>query len=85
MSLFGSRRKLDKKELTCETKIDNLEKFAKTSLAAEVILDRLNPGRQEVERETYKVSSKNRRQQRIKFEDTNLAYADFVLDPKLPA
>jgi hypothetical protein len=21
----------------------------------------------------------------IKFEDTNLAYADFVLDPKLPA
>ena len=31
------------------------------------------------------ISSKYRRQQRIKFEDTNLAYADFVLDPKLPA
>jgi hypothetical protein len=30
----------EKKELTSEVKIDNLEKFAKTSLAAEVILDR---------------------------------------------
>jgi hypothetical protein len=29
-----------KKKLTCEMKIDSLEKFAKTSLAAEVILDR---------------------------------------------
>jgi hypothetical protein len=27
----------------------------------------------------------HRRKQRIKFEDTNLAYADFALDPKLPA
>ena len=41
VDFFGSRRKLDKKELTRETKIDNLEKFAKTSLVAEVILDRL--------------------------------------------
>ena len=29
-----------KKKLTSEMKIDNLEKFAKTSLVAEVILDR---------------------------------------------
>jgi hypothetical protein len=29
-----------KKKLTYEMKIDNLEKFAKTSLVAEVILDR---------------------------------------------
>jgi len=29
-----------KKKLTCEMKIDNLEKFAKTSLVAEVIPDR---------------------------------------------
>jgi hypothetical protein len=48
---FGSRRKLDKKELTRETKIDNLEKFAKTSLVAEVILDRLKSSRKEIERE----------------------------------
>jgi hypothetical protein len=33
-------RKKEKKELTSEMKIDNLEEFAKTSLAAEVILDR---------------------------------------------
>ena len=39
-----------KKKLTSEMKIDNLEKFAKTSLVAEVILDRLNSGRKEVER-----------------------------------
>jgi hypothetical protein len=32
-------------------KIDNLEKFAKTSLVAEVILDRLKLGRKEIERE----------------------------------
>jgi hypothetical protein len=32
--------------------IDNLEKFAKTSPAAEAVLDRLKLGRQEVERET---------------------------------
>ena len=31
-----------KKKLTSEMKIDNLEKFAKTSLVAEVILDRPN-------------------------------------------
>ena len=29
-----------KKKLTSEMKVDNLEKFAKTSLVAEVILDR---------------------------------------------
>jgi hypothetical protein len=40
-----------KKKLTQEMKIDNLEKFAKTSLAAEVILDRLKQGRKEIERE----------------------------------
>ena len=31
-------------------KIDNLEKFAKTSLVAEVILDRLKNGRKAIER-----------------------------------
>jgi hypothetical protein len=31
-----------KKKLTSEIKIDNLEKFAKTSLVAEVIPDRLS-------------------------------------------
>jgi hypothetical protein len=36
-------------------------------------------------RRGIEVGSKYRRQQRIKFEDTNQAYADFVLDPKLPA
>jgi hypothetical protein len=51
VAFFGSRRKLDKKELTRETKIDNLEKFAKTSLVAEVILDRLKSSRKEIERE----------------------------------
>jgi len=30
--------------------VDNLEKFAKTSLVAEVILDRSNQGRKEIER-----------------------------------
>jgi hypothetical protein len=39
-----------KKKLTSEMKIDNLEKFAKTSLVAEVILDRLKLSRKEVER-----------------------------------
>jgi hypothetical protein len=36
------KKKLDRDEkaLTYETKIDNLEKFAKTSLVAEVIPDR---------------------------------------------
>jgi hypothetical protein len=45
-------------KLTSEMKIDNLEKFAKTSLVAEVILDRLSQdlesqrqGRKEVDRE----------------------------------
>jgi len=37
-------------KLTSEMKIDNLEKFAKTSLVAEVILDRLKSSRKEVER-----------------------------------
>jgi len=73
-----------KKMLTSEMKIDNLRKFAKTSHAAEVALDRLKRSRKDVEREA-RVSSQYRRQQRIKFEDTNLAYADLVLDPKLPA
>jgi hypothetical protein len=40
-----------KKKLTYEMKIDNLEKFAKTSLVAEVILDRLKSSRKELERE----------------------------------
>ena len=46
-----------KNKLTSEMNIDNLEKFAKTSLVAEVILDRpsqrvsrLRQGRKEVER-----------------------------------
>ena len=43
-----------KNKLTSEMKIDNLEKFAKTSLVAEVILDRpgqeIRQGRKEVER-----------------------------------
>jgi hypothetical protein len=38
-------------KLTSEMKIDNLEKFAKTSLVAEVILDRLKSSRKELERE----------------------------------
>jgi hypothetical protein len=76
--------RISKKGLTCEMKIDNLDKFAKTSLAVEVILDGPKQGLQEEWRE-IEVNSKYRRQQRIKFEDTNLAYADFVLDPKLPA
>jgi hypothetical protein len=43
-------QKRSKKKLTSEMKIDNLEKFAKTSLVAEVILDRLKASRKEVER-----------------------------------
>jgi hypothetical protein len=41
-AIARERKRLDKDEktLTCEMKIDNLEKFAKTSLVAEVILDR---------------------------------------------
>jgi hypothetical protein len=38
-------------KLTSEINIDNLEKFAKTSLVAEVILDRPKSGRKEIERE----------------------------------
>jgi hypothetical protein len=41
-----------RKKLTSEIEVDSLEKFAKTSFAAEVILDRLKSSRQEVERET---------------------------------
>jgi hypothetical protein len=37
-------------KLTSEMKIDNLEKFAKTSPVAEVIPDRLKSSRKEVER-----------------------------------
>ena len=62
-------------------KVDNLKKFAKTSSATEALLEVLKQGQQR----ELKVSSKYRRQQRIKFEDTNMAYADSVLDPKLPA
>ena len=62
-------------------RVDNLEKFAKTSHATEVLLVE---SKQDQKRE-LKVSGKYRRQQRIKFEDTNMAYADSVLDPKLPA
>ena len=50
-------QKRSKKKLTIEMKIDNLEKFAKTSHVAEVILDRPSQdlesqeqGRKEVER-----------------------------------
>ena len=67
--------------MTGEIEVDNLEKFAKTSHATEVLLAE---SKQDQKRE-QKVSSKYRRQQRIKFEDTNMAYADSVLDPKLPA
>jgi hypothetical protein len=62
-------------------RVDNLEKFAKTSSATEALLEESKQGQQR----ELKVSSKYRRQQRIKFEDTNMAYADSVLDPKLPA
>ena len=44
------QQKLEK-SLTSEMKIDNLEKFAKTSLVAEVILDRLKLSQQEIARE----------------------------------
>jgi hypothetical protein len=53
LEAFDERKKCStkvKKKLTCEMKIDNLEKFAKTSLVAEVILDRLKSSRKEVER-----------------------------------
>jgi len=53
----GRRAKGRKKRLTSGMKIDNLEKFAKTSLVAEVILERPSQdlesqrqGRKEVER-----------------------------------
>jgi len=39
---LSGKAKRRKKKLTSEMKIDNLEKFAKTSLVAEVILDRPN-------------------------------------------
>jgi hypothetical protein len=47
-------------KLTSGMKIDNLEKFAKTSLVAEVILDRLKSSRKEAER-GIRVSSQYRR------------------------
>ena len=40
-----------KKSLTSELKIDNLEKFAKTSLAAEVILEEVEVGLKKASRE----------------------------------
>ena len=67
--------------MTSKRDVDSLEKFAKTSHATEALLAE---SKQDQKRE-QKVSSKYRRQQRIKFEDTNMAYADSVLDPKLPA
>ena len=66
--------------MTSEIEVDNLRKFAKTSHATEALLIESKQGQRELI-----VSSKYRRQQRIKFEDTNMAYADSVLDPKLPA
>jgi hypothetical protein len=53
LSCCLSEKKLKQKaknKLTSEMKIDNLEKFAKTSLVAEVILDRLKQSRKEIER-----------------------------------
>ena len=47
---LSERREITRNKLTSEIKIDNLEKFAKTSLAAEVILDRLKNGRKAIER-----------------------------------
>jgi hypothetical protein len=47
-------------KLTSEMKIDNLEKFAKTSPVAEVIPDRLKSSRKEVER-GVRVGNKYRR------------------------
>ena len=55
--------------LTRAANFDSLRKFAQNTVARPVS----NPG------------SLTQYIQRIKFEDTNLAYADFVLDPKLPA
>jgi hypothetical protein len=51
-SLFelGKIKQKRKNKLTSEVKIDNLEKFAKTSLAAEVILEGLKSSRKEIER-----------------------------------
>ncbi len=53
LSVFVEKKLSEKREinLTSEMKIDNLEKFAKTSLVAEVILDRLKSSRKEIERE----------------------------------
>jgi len=53
LSVFVEKKLSEKREinLTSEMKIDNLEKFAKTSLVAEVILDRLKSSRKELERE----------------------------------
>ena len=47
---LSERREITRNKLTSEIKIDNLEKFAKTSLVAEVILDRLKNGRKAIER-----------------------------------
>ena len=47
---LSERREITRNKLTSEIKIDNLEKFAKTSPVAEVIPDRLKPSRKEVER-----------------------------------
>ena len=48
---LNEKREITRNKLTSEMKIDNLEKFAKTSLVAEVILDRLKSSRKEIERE----------------------------------
>jgi hypothetical protein len=44
-------QQISKNKLTCGMKIDNLEKFAKTSLVAEVILDRLCRSKDKVAKE----------------------------------
>ncbi len=53
LSVFVEKKtqRKTRNKLTSEMKIDNLEKFAKTSLVAEVILDRLKSSRKEIERE----------------------------------
>jgi len=53
LSIFVEKKtqRKTRNKLTSEMKIDNLEKFAKTSLVAEVILDRLKSSRKEIERE----------------------------------
>jgi hypothetical protein len=64
--------------------VDNLEKFAKTSHTAEVVLERLKSS-QKKQSERHEVSGKSDDNSASSSRTRNLAYADFVLDPKLPA